>query len=1610
MAGCLATLRELKRQGNALQQGLTDRTAAFAKTLNDYFIEEQIEMRVVHFASTFSFRFPGNLEILYYHLIEKGVYIWEWRACFLSTAHTDADLAFVIEVIKEAVQEMRDGGFLPPKPPGSAKSVARALHHSTASVTSSTQSATDSSPAARSTAQTGLSFGLYFFGNYDAAFSANKYELLMQGCRYADENGFASVWLPERHFDKFGGFSPNPSVLAAALARETSRIALRAGSVVMPLHHPLRVAEEWSLVDNLSDGRVGIAFASGWHPNDFALAPANYSNNREVTFAGVETVRQLWRGESVEFEAGDQQTPSLSIYPRPKQAELPAWLTVVGNPETYRKAGEMGLGILTNLLGQSLEDLEANIQVYKEALKNHGHGDETPRITVLVHTFMQADAAQAIETARQPMCDYLLSSLSLFQKMAQSLPPNLRDIETASEADKAYIVAKAYERYVAERALIGSPQTCQPMVQRLQAMGITEIACFVDFGVAAADVLQSLPVVKSLLENNQTVVPAPSTSHRLSEAQRQLWMIAQLNGDGRQAYMDPGHARIKGPLDVESLRQALTVLVSRHESLRTTIDQDGVWQHVHPAHDMALPLVDLSQQSDPAQAAQDWIAEQMQQPVDLINGPLFSPYLLRLDQTHHVLSLFAHHIISDGPSMGVMIHEVMALLEGTEPHDLPEALQYRAFVQWQADQRQTPRMQAHEQYWLNQFAAIPPDLILPLDHARPPVQTWAGNRLRLTCPKQTSVAVGEIAAKHGCTPYMVLLGAYSVLLHRLTQQSDVVIGAAYAGRAMPGSQTMVGYGVHLLPILSSCGAGTSFGEHLDQIKETLLQAYAHQDYPFAWLMNQLPLKRDPSRPPLVATIFNHEKLPAHQSVGDMKISPYFGPTSYARVDLTLTVNQVGPDMFIEADFNTALFNGATIERLLRTYLQVLDQMQHSAEQPIARAPLLSPADQAFALIDFNAVPQAQTDVALHRLIEQQVQTQPDALAVRVYEDDTRSLSFKQLNERANQLARHLLAQGTGPDQRVGVCLGRTPDLLIALLACLKSGAAYVPMDPDYPTPRLQYLIGDAKLSALVTTQAIVDQTALTCDTLVLLDQQRGEIERHARENLDNTHLPEQLAYVIYTSGSTGHPKGTMVCHAGLSNYVQWAVDAYDADQGDGSPVLGSIGFDATITSLFVPLAAGKPTVLMPQGPALEALEALSKTQDQYSFIKITPAHLEILNSLRQQQARPNRQLAKYLVLGGEALPGAYLDPWFDQSITRGVNEYGPTETVVGCCTFTAHDPCAGAVPIGRPIAGTRLYVLDEYLNPVLPGIPGELYIGGAGVARGYLNRPAQTASVFVPDPFGGEQAPAGARLYKTGDLVRSQSDGTLVFLGRIDSQIKLHGFRIEPGEIEAALTDLPQVREALVIKHQPADGQAMLIGYVTTTTATIASTQAEAERRGDALIEQLREQLPAHQIPGRILILKQMPLTTHGKIDRSKLPTPGKITTPRKQAVTQTPKAPNQDLEQAIDAVWCDVLNRTNIGTEDNFFDLGGNSLLLLEVHRRLQDHLPAGCQVIDLFRYPTMAALASFVREQNGLGGTVTQPIVNQTDARVARQLAARKRQTVRQPVPQRRARPSAA
>jgi iturin family lipopeptide synthetase A len=1609
MAASLAALRHLKAQGPALQTTLNRRTEKFAETLNTFFAGEGLPIRVAHFSSFFRFEFSGNLELFFYHLLSKGIYIWEWRNCFLSTAHTDEDLERVIRAVKESVADLRAAGFLPSREP-SARPTTPVPPAGEAPVRSDKEAggandhpadngggngfwnrgksklgqrgealAVPTAAARRGTNQP-LAFSLSYFGTYQAAYSPSKYELLIEGARFADAEGFQAVWIPERHFHEFGGLSPNPSVLAAALARETKRVQLRAGSVVMPLHHPMRVAEEWSLVDNLAGGRVGVAFASGWHPNDFVFAPQSFGRQRELTFEGMEAVRRAWRGEPLSLRDGTGKEVELKLHPLPSQTELPCWLTIVNNRETYRTAGQLGVGVLTNLMGQTLEELTANVAIYRAALDEFGHDPRTGRVAVLLHTYVREDAEQAIREARRPLCDYLLSSMTLFKRLVQSQSLPI-DLDGLSVADREYIVQKAYDKYVAFSALIGSPDTCRPIVESLVAAGVDEIACFVDFGVSTESALRGLPSLNELRKRWAAPSAPPDTSSfAMSEAQQQLWLLSKVSDDGARAYNDPAVLTIDGEIDPDAFNGSLNQVIARHESLRTTVDPSGERLVVHPPAPVTVQYLDMSAAEDPEAEVRRHLDQLNRTLIDLVNGPVFTATLLKVAARRHVLVLGSHHLLTDGMSMMNVIGELnacyVARRRGTVPALEPPP-QYRDFVRWHDEQRSTPAMGEHENYWLRQFEKPPAPADLPTDYPRPAVKTFNGAVRQLALDKSLTGRATKLANSNGYTPFMLLLAVYAVLLHRLTGRETLVVGCPCAGRPLEGGDSLVGYCAHLLPVVSTISrapAGTPFSEHLRRVRGTLLDAYQHQDYPFARLLNKLNLKRDVSRSPLISTIFNLERPSAESTEGGLKIARHERQVNFARMDLTLTANLVEEGAVLECDYNTDLFDAATIDRILVHYKTLLESVVENPDADVHRLPLLDEQMLHERLRTWNDTEPQSVGRCVHQLFESQAERQPDATAVHDKSPAGVRLSYRELNERANQLAHFLRRSGIGPEQRVGVYVRRSVDLLVALLGTLKTGAAYVPMDAAYPAARLEQIQDDARLAMLLTQQELLAELPNIPGAAFCLDEEGDPLAGESKVNPALPVDPDNPAYVMYTSGSTGRPKGVVIPHRGLTNYLLWAARAYMPD-GGAAPVVGSIGFDATITSLFVPLVAGGAVDLLPEGEELTALADALRRDSDYRFVKITPAHLDVLNRLLA--SGPDARGTRRLVLGGEAISPRALDNWTRDGRLHIINEYGPTEAVVGCCTYDFSGPPGHSVPIGRPISGARLYVLDDHSQLAPVGVPGELYIGGAGLARGYLGRPDLTAASFVPDPFAGRGGlgQPGDRLYKTGDRARYLADGSLEYLGRTDGQIKLRGFRIELAEIESVVLGRPEVVEAAVMLREDEPGNPRIVAYV-------RPAEGEAMSVG-RLRDELKRLLPDYMVPSAFVRLDTMPLTTNGKVDRAALPAPDR------QRPEQSAEfaAPRNDLERALAEIHRNVLNLERVGVHDNFFDLGGNSLLAVEAFRRMESLADGKCQPLDLFRYPTIRSLAEFLGHveespQNG-DDEIRRRVIQQKESR---------------------------
>ncbi|MEH1834782.1 MAG: amino acid adenylation domain-containing protein, partial [Nostoc sp.] len=1530
LATASAVLREIKMRGSTLQENLNQRTAKLAAMLNAYFEGENLPIRIVYFGSLFRFAFSSNMDLLFYHLLEKGIYIWEGRNCFLSTAHTDADIQYIIQAVKDSISQMQAGDFLPK----SSLSLNESSSNSTNSFlaesftpeaatlqqmttmpsTSITEitNATQVEPgfwgrrthkpninlsqntvrrAKRDTSK-GISFSLYYFGNYESEFDPNKYNLLFEGAKFADEQGFTALWIPERHFHPFGGFSPNPSVIGAALARETKHIQIRAGSVVLPIHHPIRVAEEWSIVDNLSKGRVGISFASGWHANDFVFAPESYGKHRELMFQEIETVQKLWRGESLQVRDGAGSDINVKLFPMPMQPDVPIWITIVNNPDTYIKAGEIGAGVLTNLMGQTIEDLAHNISLYRESLSKHGYDPELGNVTVLLHTFVGENVDTVREKARQPFYNYLQSTIGIFQNLVKSQGLKI-DVEKISQEDTNYILSKAYERYVQTSALIGTPSLCLPIINKLIEIGVDEIACFVDFGVDSDSVLEGLshlnllkkhykkqwqiPLIKvqeqssnlvqtkdevlnldktpksvqlnsKVLENFQNfnylqdhynkvenslqkkILSSLTTSSTkeinsgvegivpLTKAQKQLWILDQMGDDGTLAYKISLSLQLKGLLNLGAMSRAVQQVVDRHEALRTKIDSQGNFQQILPSLKIDISLIDLSDASDRDFQVTQWFEQENLKPFDLATPPMFRAQILKLEEELHLLVLIAHHIITDGWSMSIIVQEI-AQLYSTECQgvvcQISSPQQFREYVSWCEQQLQTEKMAVHESYWLAKFTGSIPVLDLPTDRFRPPIKTYRGNRQTIQLDIDLCRQLKQLSTQNGCTLFMTFLTVYTVLLSRLTNQDEIVVGILYGGRSILGSEGLIGYCSNLLLLRNPVVSNLAFLKHVKKIRDVLLDAYEHQDYPFISLYENLKTNNKISLSSIVSTTFNMERPVAIPKMFELETDLFVQPISFTDYDINLNITQINDNFVLDFIYNTDLFDAATINRWLRHFQNLCKAIVENPSQEVSELPLLSEAERHQLLVQWNdTINIYPENKCIHQLFEKQVERTPDAVAVAF---EKQQLTYEKLNRRANRLAKLLVEQGVKPDTIVALLAERSIDFLTAMMAVFKAGGAYLPLDLYHSAPRLRQVLSQSKTSLVLATSKFAPILSQALEKIpseqqvrILLIEELLQQER-SEENLSVSVTPRNLAYVIYTSGSTGMPKGVAIEHRGMLNHLYAKILDLKLIDADTVAQNANQSFDISVWQFLAALLIGARVCIFNDEVARDPAQLLKEIRCQeISFLEIVPSllrmMLEEIEVSRPEQ--PNLPKLRLLILTGEVLPPNLSRRWLDYYPAIPIlNAYGPTECSDDVAHYLIYQPPTAHVfitPIGRPVQNMRLYVLDTQLQPIPIGVVGELYVGGIGNGRGYLYNPKQTAKVFIPDPFSQEP---GTRLYKTGDLARYLPDGNVEFLGRIDHQVKVRGFRIELGEIEAVLTQHPQVQESAVIaqEYQPGD-------------------------------------------------------------------------------------------------------------------------------------------------------------------------------------------------------------
>ena len=1044
----------------------------------------------------------------------------------------------------------------------------------------------------------------------------------------------------------------------------------------------------------------------------------------------------------------------------------------------------------------------------------------------------------------------------------------------------------------------------------------------------------------------------------LTEPQVEMWTAAAMSREANCSYNQCFAITLDGPLRVESLRTALEQVVARHEGLRTVIAPDGSGQTIRPPFALELPLVDHASLDPEARGREleKLLEQECETPFDLAEGPLVRAVVVRESADSHVFVLTAHHIVCDGWSSSVLFADLGRLYTADcvgIPMQFGPAASYRQYVADEMNAANAGAAEADEEYWAAQYADGVPVLDLPVIE-RPAVKTYRSGREHLHIDEELYTALKRTGAASGATLFAMLLGAFEVLIYRVSGQPDVVIGIALAAQPKLDNPDLVAHCVSTVPLRARLAAERSFVEHVQAVRNDLAQAHEHSSTTFGSLVRRLNVARDNSRTPFVSITFTLDRIGAPFDFGDVTIHSIATPKTYSNFELALNVVDSGTDMVVECDYNVDLFDAATVRQWLSHYDTLLRAVVAQPEATLAALPIIDEDELQRILVHWNDTHEPFPDAGrLDGLFEAQVHRSSDADAVI---DANERISYSELDRRANQLAHRLRDLCVTREVLVGVCLERSVELIVTLLAVLKAGGAYVPLDPDYPAARLALMVEDSQSPLIVTRRSLAAHLPAEA-TLLCLDEEHQAVAGEPTTKPEGDGAPGDLAYVIYTSGSTGRPNGVQIEHAAAANHMLWMREHLPLEPSDRVLQRTPLSFDASVWEVFAPLTTGACIVMAPP----DALRATAKLADVIAehgvtILQLVPSYARVfLDDVDIESCASLRRV----LCGGEALPvSLYLD-LRDRLGVDVVNLYGPTEACIDATWWPVLEEAErgaterllgarGAVPIGRPISNCRAYVLDERLEPVPAGSVGELYLGGVGLARGYLGRDELTAERFVSASPGGRPE---ERLYRTGDLARHLPDGALEFLGRRDHQVKIRGYRIELGEIEAALRRRDDVADAVVVVREDRPGDERLVGYVIPMDA---GTDI-AER----LRSNLRQDFPEYMVPAHIVVLPALPLMPNGKVDRQALPAPG-LEPSHTAGVRHV--APRTATEEEVAAVWGEVLGIESPGVEDDFFESGGHSLIAARIVTRLRSSFQVALAMRHLFEQPTIAGLASII------------------------------------------------
>jgi len=1043
----------------------------------------------------------------------------------------------------------------------------------------------------------------------------------------------------------------------------------------------------------------------------------------------------------------------------------------------------------------------------------------------------------------------------------------------------------------------------------------------------------------------------------LSFSQRQMWVIDQMT-PGNPAYNLPYGYRLRGPLDLAALENSLNEIIKRHESLRTTfaIKEGEPLQLIHSELKIKVnvtALVHLKEEERELQL-QTLASEESLSSFDLSRLPLIRVTLFKLGEREHVLIINLHHIVADGLSTGALWNELdgfyRAFTGGGDPCVPELALQYGDFADWQRRALANEAACAKQlEFWQKQLSGTLPVMELPADRARPGRQSFNGSNVFFNLPAPQVRELKSLAAREESTLFMILLAAFQVLLHRYAGAEDMMIGMPVASRTSREFDPLIGNFLNMVALRCDLSGNPTLIEVLRRSRDTTLNACSNSDLPLEVLMKYLKFERDPSRSPVFQVALQVLSTPTPK-LGALEVSSFEFDLKYAQFDLSLHFYEEVDGCRGRFEYCSDLFDAQTIRRLCGHYLTLLEAITREPDRRISTLPMLTEAERRQVIEVWN-----QTAVTypaprcVHELVEEQARIRPESLAA---ESNGRQLTFRELDERAENLAGRLRNHGVRAGSLVAVYLARSIEMLVGLLAVWKAGGAYMPIDPEYPTERIRFMLDDSKAAVVLTEKS---QTLSVSDTPVVhLDAQAGRVEACPREHPGRACAsPEQLAYVIYTSGSTGRPKGVPINHKSLCNLIGWHQQAYQVTPADRGTQIAGPAFDASVWEIWPYLTAGASVHVPDDNTRLDGRQLVRWLADRQITLTFLPTPLAE-SVLRESW--PQTLALRVLLTGGDRLtyrPTRKL-PF------RLVNHYGPTEnTVVSICAEVCERPGNAAPPIGRPLPNTQSYVVDRHLQPVPIGVPGELLVGGAQLTSGYWNRPELTSGKFIPNPFAKEP---GARLYRTGDLVRLLPDGNLEFLGRIDHQVKLRGFRIELGEIESALSQHPAVREAVVLAREDTPGERILVAYLVAKSPAVDLV--------DQLRALVRAALPEYMVPTCFVTVESLPRSHNGKLDRKALPAPG-LVAPRGVAIP--PRTPTE--EMVLD-VFRSVLHRADFGVFDNFFDLGGHSLMAARLILQLRAASGRDLPLRVLFERPTVSTLAEAVDAMAWLANSKKQPV----------------------------------